>query len=150
MRDLHIRSIHHIVLLRALIVAYVLCAVWFYVAPDTLTESLRAVERNLDTPQQEKLDSIVVVLLFARAALCILLWFPTRAIAWVFALDALAIFGLGLFGLPSFLSPADSFFDGIQAMTVPAILTVLFVGGVFGPSRRHREMRDFSRGAIKR
>jgi len=57
MRDLHIRSIHHIVLLRALIVAYVLCAVWFYVAPDTLTESLRAVERNLDTLLRASLPS---------------------------------------------------------------------------------------------
>ena len=135
MPDLQIRSIENIVLLRVLIVVYILCAVWFKVAPDTLTESLRAVERSLDTPRQEELDNIVVVLLYARAALCILLWLPTRIIAWVFTLDALAIFGLGLFGLPSFMSPADSFFDGVQAMTIPAILTVLFVGGVFGPKR---------------
>jgi hypothetical protein len=135
MHGSQIRSIDNIALLRALIVVYILCAVWFKVAPDTLSESLRAVERSLDTPRQEALDNAVVMLLYARAVLCILLWLPTRIVAWLFTVDAIAIFGLGLFGLPSFMSPADSFFDGIQAMTIPAIITILFIGGVFGPKR---------------
>lgn len=122
----------NIVLLRALISVYFLCAIWFKVAPDMLSESLRAVERSLDTPEYELLDGVVVPLLYARALFCLLLWSPSKIVAWLFALAELLIFGLGAFGGPIFMSPVDSLVDGIQAMSVTAILTILFIRGVFG------------------
>jgi hypothetical protein len=129
------RPFEHLFVLRCLIVTYLLCTLWFKVAPDTLSESLRAVERSLDNPEHELLDNVVVALLYARAILCLFLWSPTRVIAWLFALSQAAIFGLGAFGLPSFLSPLDTLVDGLQAMSVTAILTVLFVGGIFGRAK---------------
>ena len=133
------QTIKNIVLLRALVAVYLLCAIWFRVAPDTLSESLRAVERALDTPEYESLDSVVVPLLFARSFFCLLLWSPTRIVAWLFALSELLVFGFGAFGGPIFMSPADSVVDGVQAMSVTAILTILFIDGVFGRTNKRGE-----------
>ena len=135
MAFIQVRQIENTVVLRALIVVYLICALWFKVVPDTLPESMRAIERSLDKPHYELLDNIMVALLYARALLCLLLWSPTRLVAWLFASVVMVMFGLGAFGGPSLMSPADSLVDGTQAMTVPAILTVLFIGGVFGRAR---------------
>ena len=132
MKFARIRVVEKIGFLRTLIVVYILCAIWFKVAPDTLSDSLREVERSLDTPLYERLDNIIVVLLYVRTALCVFLWLPTKLVAWTFASVEAAIFFLGAFGGPSFMSPADSIVGGIQGMVIPAILTVLYVSGVFG------------------
>jgi hypothetical protein len=128
---------HHLKLLRVLIVVYLLCAIWFKVTPDAVPDALRRAELLLDKPQYVFIDNTIVALLYARALLCALLWKPTRAIAWLFASVVAMIVALGGFAGTSLLAGVDTVIDTVQSMAMTAILTLLYVGGVFANVRTH-------------
>ena len=119
-------------LLRVLVAVFLLCALWFKVAPDSLPGPFREAERLLDRPMYAHLDNITVVLLYARSLLCLLLCWPTRAVAWLFVAVEAVIISLGLFSGAMASSAVDGFVSGIQTLAEGAIIAILYVGGVFG------------------
>lgn len=121
----------HLRLLRTLVVICLLCALWFKLAPDTLSHELRAFEQSYYKAHYKLFDLAVVILLYVRALLLLLLWRPMRLTAWLLVVVEAAIFGITAFSGPALLSPIDEIIGGIQAMSITAIITLLFTSGTF-------------------
>jgi hypothetical protein len=125
-------TFENIRLLRALVAVFLLCALWFKVAPDSLPSSFREAERLLDRPMYAHLDNITVLPLYARSLLCLLLCWPTRSVAWLFIAVEAVIVSLGLFSGALASSAVDGFVSGIQTLAEGAIIAILYIGGIFG------------------
>jgi hypothetical protein len=115
--------------LRITIVVQSLISVWFLVAPDTIRQVFIDAKMANDRPLYEKLDQVIVPILHLQAVLCLLLWWPKKAIALGYLFCAVFILILGAVAGPSVLSAVDGTFSSLQGLASGAMLLLLYQGG---------------------
>lgn len=117
--------------LRTLIIAQLLVAMWFEFSPEMLPATIQEAERLTDREIYAKIDTYIILMAHAQSVFCLLLWRPSRMVAYTYLLTTAVIAVLGVFSGPAILSALDAFFGYVQVLASGGMLGVLWIYGYF-------------------